>query len=399
MKCRLGDLARVSSSKRIYAKEYIANGIPFYRGKEIIELGSGRLLSNKLFISKDRFNQIKSKYNDVPEKDDVLITAVGTIGETYLVKSRDLPFYFKDGNLIKLSKWNRQIVLPEYMYYWLNSYAGKMAIKKITIGSTQQAITIRALSDVELDLPPISEQGKIAQGLSTLDFSIDNNKHINANLTNQLNSMFDKMYYESSSRIELMNFVSEMKSGDWGKAKLTDNFIKPAVIIRGTDFCNVANGQKSDAPIRYLKTATIQKKHLIANDVLIEISGGSPTQSTGRSLLITDKLLNRYNTPVLGTNFTRLFRCETEENAVLFHSYINFLYNKNVFFNYENGTTGIKNLDYKSILKINVNDVQKHSLFPKYFSMYHFYESMKQHLGDESTVLTCLKEQLIRKFF
>ena len=211
--------------------------------------------------------------------------------------------------------------------------------------------------------------------------------------------MFDKMYYESSSRIKLMNFVSEMKSGDWGKAKLTDNFIKPAVIIRGTDFCNVANGQKSDAPIRYLKTATIQKKHLIANDVLIEISGGSPTQSTGRSLLITDKLLNRYNTPVLGTNFTRLFRCETEENAVLFHSYINFLYNKNVFFNYENGTTGIKNLDYKSILKINVNDVQKHSLFPKYFSMYHFYESMKQHLGDESTVLTCLKEQLLRKFF
>ena len=399
MKCRLGDLARVSSSKRIYAKEYIANGIPFYRGKEIIELGSGRLLSNKLFISKDRFNQIRSKYDDVPEKNDVLITAVGTIGETYLVKSRDLPFYFKDGNLIKLSKWNRQIVLPEYMYYWLNSYAGKMAIKKITIGSTQQAITIRALSDVELDLPPISEQGKIAQGLSTLDFSIDNNKHINANLTNQLNSMFDKMYYESSSRIELMNFVSEMKSGDWGKAKLTDNFIKPAVIIRGTDFCNVANGQKSDAPIRYLKTATIHKKHLIANDVLIEISGGSPTQSTGRSLLITDKLLNRYNTPVLGTNFTRLFRCETEENAVLFHSYINFLYNKNVFFNYENGTTGIKNLDYKSILKINVNDVQKHSLFPKYFSMYHFYESMKQHLGDESTVLTCLKEQLLRKFF
>lgn len=222
---------------------------------------------------------------------------------------------------------------------------------------------------------------------------------LNANLTNQLNSMFDKMYYESSSRIELMNFISEMKSGDWGKAKLTANFIKPAVIIRGTDFCNVANGQKSDAPIRYLKTATIQKKHLIANDVLIEISGGSPTQSTGRSLLITDKLLNRYNTPVLGTNFTRLFRCETEENAVLFHSYINFLYNKNVFFNYENGTTGIKNLDYKSILKINVNDVQKHSLFPKYFSMYHFYESMKQHLGDESTVLTCLKEQLLRKFF
>lgn len=214
MKCRLGDLARVSSSKRIYAKEYIANGIPFYRGKEIIELGSGRLLSNKLFISKDRFNQIKSKYNDVPEKDDVLITAVGTIGETYLVKSRDLPFYFKDGNLIKLSKWNRQIVLPEYMYYWLNSYAGKMAIKKITIGSTQQAITIRALSDVELDLPPISEQGKIAQGLSTLDFSIDNNKHINANLDELMSEIFKRYVTEANVfTIDSLSNIANYKNG------------------------------------------------------------------------------------------------------------------------------------------------------------------------------------------
>lgn len=220
MKCRLGDLARVSSSKRIYAKEYIANGIPFYRGKEIIELGSGRLLSNKLFISKDRFNQIKSKYNDVPEKDDVLITAVGTIGETYLVKSRDLPFYFKDGNLIKLSKWNRQIVLPEYMYYWLNSYAGKMAIKKITIGSTQQAITIRALSDVELDLPPISEQGKIAQGLSTLDFSIDNNKHINANLVELSNTIFKQILVSNDLHEFTINDIGTVAGGGTPSKKI-----------------------------------------------------------------------------------------------------------------------------------------------------------------------------------
>lgn len=246
MKCRLGDLARVSSSKRIYAKEYIANGIPFYRGKEIIELGSGRLLSNKLFISKDRFNQIKSKYNDVPEKDDVLITAVGTIGETYLVKSRDLPFYFKDGNLIKLSKWNRQIVLPEYMYYWLNSYAGKMAIKKITIGSTQQAITIRALSDVELDLPPISEQGKIAQGLSTLDFSIDNNKHINDNLLKLAKTMFANTFNDSS-KVLLSNYLLPKR----GKNLLKKNVIpgKIPVIAGGLKPAAFHNTSNTEAPV------------------------------------------------------------------------------------------------------------------------------------------------------
>lgn len=324
-------------------------------------------------------------------KNSIVIGRVGANAGSVFFSSQD---HWVSDNAISVTP-DTDKVNPHYLYYVLV----KLNLNRLVGGSAQPLLNQSILNSFEIKIPDIQTQNKVVERINVFDKKIVLNKKINDNLTNQLNSMFDKMYYESSSRIELMNFVSEMKSGDWGKAKLTDNFIKPAVIIRGTDFCNVANGQKSDAPIRYLKTATIQKKHLIANDVLIEISGGSPTQSTGRSLLITDKLLNRYNTPVLGTNFTRLFRCETEENAVLFHSYINFLYNKNVFFNYENGTTGIKNLDYKSILKINVNDVQKHSLFPKYFSMYHFYESMKQHLGDESTVLTCLKEQLLRKFF
>lgn len=326
---------------------------------------------------------------------EIIISNVGAhLGTVFRTPTLGSPMSLGPNAILLKTKY-----IDDYYYYFFTSKKGQALLKTIVSGSAQPKFNKTDLKKLIVPVPSLDEQNKISRKLLAIDKKIQINEQINANLTNQLNSMFDKMYYESSLRIELMNFVSEMKSGDWGKAKLTDNFIKPAVIIRGTDFCNVANGQKSDAPIRYLKTATIQKKHLIANDVLIEISGGSPTQSTGRSLLITDKLLNRYNTPVLGTNFTRLFRCETEENAVLFHSYINFLYNKNVFFNYENGTTGIKNLDYKSILKINVNDVQKHSLFPKYFSMYHFYESMKQHLGDESTVLTCLKEQLLRKFF
>lgn len=338
------------------------------------------------------FDTYTTKYNRLAYKNSILFSVRAPVGRVnWATKNIAI-----GRGVASISVKN--MVYDRYVYYYFKKM-GSFYDKKAT-GTVFTSINKKELESLKIKVPAsYDDQKRIADRLATLDRKIHLNQQLNANLTNQLNSMFDKMYYESSSRIELMNFISEMKSGDWGKAKLTDNFIKPAVIIRGTDFCNVANGQKSDAPIRYLKTATIQKKHLIANDVLIEISGGSPTQSTGRSLLITDKLLNRYNTPVLGTNFTRLFRCETEENAVLFHSYINFLYNKNVFFNYENGTTGIKNLDYKSILKINVNDVQKHSLFPKYFSMYHFYESMKQHLGDESTVLTCLKEQLLRKFF
>lgn len=385
MKRKLGDLAIIVKSKDSVEK--------IDRNKYVT---TENMISNRGGVSFPSSTVPKQKKLDMFDKDDVLVSNI----RPYFKKIWKASFSgYKSGDVLAFRTKDRDILSQEYLYILLESDRFFEYMTTTAKGTKMPRGDKKAIAEFPFDLPSIDIQKKRSHQIEVIEQKIRLNQQINANLTNQLNSMFDKMYYESSSRIELMNFVSEMKSGDWGKAKSTDNFIKPATIIRGTDFCNVANGQKSDAPIRYLKTATIQKKHLIANDVLIEISGGSPTQSTGRSLLITDKLLNRYNTPVLGTNFTRLFRCETEENAVLFHSYINFLYNKNVFFNYENGTTGIKNLDYKSILKINVNDVQKHSLFPKYFSMYHFYESMKQHLGDESTVLTCLKEQLLRKFF
>ena len=38
---KIGDLCKISSSKRIFAKEYKDSGIPFYRGKEIIEKQKG----------------------------------------------------------------------------------------------------------------------------------------------------------------------------------------------------------------------------------------------------------------------------------------------------------------------------------------------------------------------
>ena len=78
-KYKLQDLANISSSKRIYANEYVAAGIPFYRSKEIIELGHNKKPSVELFITEERYKEVKYKYG-IPKKGDILITSVGTIG-------------------------------------------------------------------------------------------------------------------------------------------------------------------------------------------------------------------------------------------------------------------------------------------------------------------------------
>ncbi|WLT00935.1 restriction endonuclease subunit S [Lactobacillus helsingborgensis] len=204
MKFRLNDLAEVGSSKRIYAKEYKSSGIPFYRGKEIIAKSEGRKIDNSLFISKDRYNTLLKKCG-VPKENDILISAVGTIGKVYHVAKSDIPFYFKDGNLIRIYNYNYSLIDPYYLYYLLKSYCGQNAIRKIEIGSTQKAITINELSSIVLDIPSLQKQQEISNKLKKIDALISVNSEINDNLLELAKAVFNKNV-NSCSKTLLSNY-------------------------------------------------------------------------------------------------------------------------------------------------------------------------------------------------
>lgn len=174
---KIGDLCSISSSKRIFAKEYQTSGIPFYRGKEVIEKQKGENVSTELYISKSRYDEIKNKFG-VPEEGDMLLTSVGTLGIPYVVKNET--FYFKDGNLTWFS--NFKGINSKFLYYWFLSPMAKNAIDAKAIGSTQKALTIDALSKFEIDIPNIETQEKIVSILSSLDSKIELNRRINDNL-------------------------------------------------------------------------------------------------------------------------------------------------------------------------------------------------------------------------
>ena len=147
---KLGDVAEVGSSKRIFRNEYVENGIPFFRGKEIIQLSQGKSISTELFIKADKYNSIKEKFG-VPQKDDILISSVGTIGVSWLVENNN-PFYFKDGNLTWIKNYKPE-VNGHFISQWLKSASTQDQIRGETIGSTQQALTISALRTLKLALP------------------------------------------------------------------------------------------------------------------------------------------------------------------------------------------------------------------------------------------------------
>ena len=169
---KLGEIAEITSSKRIFYSEYVSGGVPFYRSKEIIDLYNKRNVATELYISLERYNEIKDKFG-VPQKDDILLTSVGSLGIPYKVKDEDY-FYFKDGNLTWFKDININIIYPDYFVFWLTSCIGKQKLDEITIGSTQAALTISGLKTVVIALeregvtilPPTKVPSENSIGLS-----------------------------------------------------------------------------------------------------------------------------------------------------------------------------------------------------------------------------------------
>lgn len=157
-------IADISSSKRIYANEYQEIGIPFYRSKEIIELGHNKKPSIELFISKSRYEEIKDKYG-IPKKGDILITAVGTIGETWIVDT-DEPFYYKDGNVLQI-RLNTDIS-QIYFKYVLDTLISIFKNKNVS-GSAYSALTIEKFKKMKIILPPIELQNQFADIVKQID--------------------------------------------------------------------------------------------------------------------------------------------------------------------------------------------------------------------------------------
>ncbi|MCT7834644.1 restriction endonuclease subunit S [Lactobacillus iners] len=206
----LSDVCYISSSKRIFAKEYQSSGIPFYRGKEIIEKHNGISISNKLFISSERYEEIKNKFG-VPLEGDILLTSVGTLGIPWLVDKEK--FYFKDGNLTWLR--NNELITPRFLYYWLITSQAQNQINSKCIGSTQKALTIEILKKFYITFPDIKTQKKITSIIESIELKIDNNRKINKNLLQQAQALYKDRF------VELRPFNGEMPP-DWHLGEVSE---------------------------------------------------------------------------------------------------------------------------------------------------------------------------------
>ena len=159
----LSNIMNVVSARRVHQSDWKTSGVPFYRAREVGKLCEQGYVDNELYISEELFELFSQ--NGVPSANDMMVTAVGTLGKTYVVKETDR-FYYKDASVICFENFGK--INPFYMQLVMASPYMTTQIKEHSSGTTVGTITISTASNYYVPVPPLAEQHRIVTAYNSL---------------------------------------------------------------------------------------------------------------------------------------------------------------------------------------------------------------------------------------
>ncbi len=190
-----------SSLKR---NELKSTGIPVYEQQHAIYATR----EFRYYIDEEKYSQMK-RFTVKPK--DLIISCSGTIGKVDLISEKDPIGIISQALLILRA--NTDIVLPEYLFYFLKSDYGYNSIISRSMGSVQVNIAKReVIENIKINIPSLKEQEKIVKILSNIDEKIKLNNQINDNLF----KLGDQLYFENFDKYkkELPDGYRIVKLGD-----------------------------------------------------------------------------------------------------------------------------------------------------------------------------------------
>ena len=291
---------------------------------------------------------------------------------------------------------------PQFVYYTaINPTFRNVAIKSMVGSSGRQRVQQSVLEELELSVPDLDEQRRIGAFLARLDEKIALNNRINDNLQQQAQALFKKWFVDNPDAISwkegtFSNLIEKTISGDWGKDSPSGNNTEMVYCIRGADIPEVRTGNKGKMPTRYILPKNYAAKQLVDGDIVVEISGGSPTQSTGRAAAVSDALLARYDKGMVCTNFCKALKPRAGYSMYVYY-YWQYLYDRDIFFSYENGTTGIKNLDINGFIETEPIVIAPEDLVEKFDAVCQTVFSKIYANGMENEQLALVRDTILPK--
>lgn len=421
---KLGSLVAAGGGKihtgpfgsQLHASDYVQQGIPCIMPAN---MKNNRVdLSNIALITEEDAQRL-SKY--IVRENDIVYSRRGDVTQKALIREKEAGYFCGTGCLLLRpgkkfdARFLTNYLSTEKIRSWIVSQA---------IGATMPNLNTGILSSLPFHGPEKEEQEKIANVLSAIEDKIELNNHINAELEAMAKTLYDywfvqfdfpdangKPYKTSGGKVvynptlkreipdgwevdTLASWIKSDKTGDWGKEEQEGNYTLQVDCIRGADINGLNGNGKINAPNRFI----LQKndhKLLVPFDFVIEISGGSPTQSTGRMAYITDNVLGRFPHPLICSNFCKAISLHNKDLFYCFAYLWSSLYDNGVLFGWEGKTSGIKNLLFDSFVKKYQVAIPPTHLAKQFFDFSSPLEQKKQTLLKEITELESLRNWLL----
>ena len=160
--------------------------------------------STEKTITEEGLNNSSTK---LLKKDDIIISARGTVGELAMIP---FPMAFNQSCYGIRAKEGIDSI---FLYYLIKNSVRKL--KAITHGSVFDTITRDTFANIEVALPDIKTQHRIAKMLADIDDKVENNQRINNNLEQQAQAIFKSWF------VDFEPFNGEMPH-DWIASRLGD---------------------------------------------------------------------------------------------------------------------------------------------------------------------------------
>lgn len=366
---RFGELYSIPSSNGVSRPSAV-------RGKGYKMINMGELFANDIIndmpMERVELSQKEKEKFLVQEKDLLFarqsLVAEGA-GKCSIIKQLVEETTF-ESHLIRV-RLNEKLCNPWFYYYLFQlSYN---PVKSIVNQCAQAGIRGKELIKIKVPLPSIGTQNKIADILSTYDDLIENNNRRIALLEKAAQELYKEWFvrfrfpgYETvklvDSRLGKIPFnfnIIKMSEafdyyigGGWGNDEYSTEFSEKAYVIRGTDFPHIQKGNLSTCPLRYHKKSNYIARELKENDIIIEVSGGTAEQPVGRTIIVTNDVIERFDTKVICASFCKLIRLNHDIiSPYFFYYWMQFLYDTRIIDRFQLQSTGIINFKFEYFLR------------------------------------------------
>jgi type I restriction enzyme S subunit len=372
----------------LVSKDYVKQGVPVIRGQN---MGSRQIGGDFVFVTEEKAQALAA---NTARPGDLIFTQRGTLGQVALVPHGLYDTYIVSQSQMKLTADPKKAD-PLFLYYIFSSpeqlaYIDAHAIK-VGVPHTNLGI----LRNTPVILPPLAEQRRIVEILGTLDDKIELNRQLNATLEQLARTIFQSWFvdfdpvrakandepeesicrrlgltpellalfpaaFEDSAMGEIPTgwmassvgpLLISTIGGDWGTDMPDEKHTEAVRIIRGTDLPALKAGKYSAPPSRFVETKKLVNRRLKVGDLVLEVSGGSKDQPTGRALYISESLLEQLGGAAVPASFCRLLRPYSEAVGLFLSQHLYLLYDQGKTWLYQNQSTGISNFQTAAFLE------------------------------------------------